>query len=66
MRDSGDTTVRLKQVLRKNRETAHHLANILVRFGRNLHGGFHRIFPPEKGAISGYAARIARLTESSG
>lgn len=52
IRDSGDTSVRLKQILRETREAAHRLAGLLVRIERNLHEGFHSIFPPNPERIA--------------
>jgi hypothetical protein len=44
---SGDTSVRSKQMIVETRENAHRLAGLLVKVGRNLHLGFHELFPPE-------------------
>jgi hypothetical protein len=60
LRDSGDTSVRLKQVIRETKETAHRLASLLVRMQRNLHEGFHSIFPPDHARIRDEAARKVR------
>jgi hypothetical protein len=49
--DSGDNSVRPKQTLHESRDSAHHLADIVVKMARNLHSGFHEIFPPEQEAI---------------
>lgn len=51
LRDSGDDSVRLKQIIRETQEAAHRLAGMLVRAERNLHLGFHSIFPPDKQRI---------------
>lgn len=47
IRDSGDTSVRLKQVIRESRDTAVRIAEIVMKMGKNVHEGFHEIFPPE-------------------
>ena len=47
IRDSGDTSVRLKQVIRENQASALRIAEIVRTMGRNIHKGFHEIFPPE-------------------
>ena len=39
--ESGDTTVRLKQVIRETQEGAHELLWALVKMARKLHAGFH-------------------------
>lgn len=48
IRESGDTSVRPKQVIRESRDTAHRIANLIIKMGRNLHNGFHEMFPPEE------------------
>lgn len=53
IQESGDTTVRLKQALRENKESVHRLLDIISRMASNLHQGFHEIRPP-------IAERIAR------
>ena len=45
--DSGDTSVRLKQMLRETRDTAFRITEIVSRMAENLHDGFHEIFPPQ-------------------
>lgn len=46
--DSGDTSVRPKQVIRETTETASKIADIVMKMGRNISDGFHQIFPPEE------------------
>jgi hypothetical protein len=48
IRDSGDTSVRVKQVIRETREAAVRIADVVLQIGRNIHEGFHSIFPPEE------------------
>lgn len=48
---SGDTSVRLKQVIRETQESAHLLLNALVRMARNLHVGFHELIEVEEEPI---------------
>lgn len=48
IRDSGDTSVRPKQVIRENSETAIRTTDIVSNLGKNLHDGFHNIFPPQE------------------
>jgi hypothetical protein len=66
IQDSGDTSVRPKQYIRETPETAHQLASLLVRIARNLHEGFHSIFPPNKEPIEATAAQKRRLQQLSG
>jgi len=47
IRDSGDSSVRPKQVIRESRETALRIADLVIKMGKNIHDGFHEIFPPE-------------------
>lgn len=49
--DSGDTSVRPKQVLRETVESAHRIAGLIEKMAANLHHGFQEIFPPEEGPI---------------
>jgi hypothetical protein len=54
--DSGDLTVKVKQLLHETKESAHRTASAVLKMTRNLHDGFHEIFPPD-------ADRIARHTK---
>jgi len=42
---SGDTTVRLKQALREDQESAHRTVGLVMRMAKNLHDAFHQLFP---------------------
>jgi hypothetical protein len=55
--DSGDTTVRLKQLLREDPKSVHNFVGFLAKMARNLHDGFHEIFPPEPGPIKEFERR---------
>jgi hypothetical protein len=48
---SGDASVRLKQALRETQESAHQTVGIVMRMAKNLHDGFHGIFPPDEETI---------------
>lgn len=48
IRDSGDTSVRPKQVIRETRETASRIADLVGKMGRNIADGLHQIFAPEQ------------------
>ncbi|HVB56981.1 MAG TPA: hypothetical protein VNE63_11190 [Candidatus Acidoferrales bacterium] len=58
--ESGDKTVRPKQTLHETQESAHQLADIVVKMARNLHDGFHEIFPPEAESIRRFEERKKR------
>lgn len=45
LRESGDTSVKLKQVIRETPASAHRLLDLLSRVAKNLHDGFHSIIP---------------------
>lgn len=51
IRDSGDTSVRPKQVIRETDTSALRIADLVLKMGRNLHDGFHDIFPPEQAPL---------------
>lgn len=53
--DSGDTSVREKQMLRETQEAAHRIAGLVQRMATNLHRGFHEIFPPVPEPIERHA-----------
>lgn len=59
--DSGDTSVRPKQALHETKDSAHSLANIVVKMARNLHCGFHEIFPPQDEPIRRFMKKKRRL-----
>ena len=42
---SGDTSVRLKQALREDQESAHKTVGMVMRMANNLHDAFHELFP---------------------
>ncbi len=52
--DSGDTTVKLKQAIRESQETAHALLGSLIKMAKNLHKGFHVLFPPVEAPIHAF------------
>lgn len=47
LKQSGDTSVRVKQALRETQETAHRIVGLVAKIARNLHNGFHELFPFE-------------------
>ena len=48
---SGDRSVRPKQALHENQESAHRTIGVVMRMAKNLHDGFHEIFPPDEKMI---------------
>jgi hypothetical protein len=52
LRDSGDTTVRIKQALRETPGDIMRTISLLLDVVRNLHVGFHDIFEPEAKPIA--------------
>ncbi|SPK73035.1 conserved protein of unknown function [Cupriavidus taiwanensis] len=64
--ESGDTTVRLKQRLRESQPDAHALLGHLVKMARNIHAGFHELFPPLDPPIKTYKDRQARTASFRG
>lgn len=59
--NSGDTTVRLKQVIRETQEGAHALLGALVKMARNLHVGFHQLIEVEGGPIRAFEDKKKRV-----
>ncbi|MBU4590615.1 MAG: hypothetical protein KKG01_06800 [Candidatus Omnitrophica bacterium] len=48
IRDSGDTSVRVKQVIRESSKTASRIVDLVLRIAQNISEGFHAIFPAEE------------------
>ena len=65
VKQSGDTSVRIKQVIRESRETALKISDLVVKIARNLHDGFHQIFPPEELPLKYESARKQRFKSST-
>lgn len=61
LKESGDTTVRLKQYIQETQQDGHRLMNGLVRIARNLHKGFHEIIPPLPEPIQALADKKERI-----
>jgi hypothetical protein len=64
--DSGDMTVRLKQSLREDQPSVHDFIGFLARIARNLHEGFHEIFPPEPAFIKEFERRKKLMRSAEG
>ena len=58
---SGDTSVRLKQVIRETQEGAHALLGTLVKIARNLHAGFHELIEVLPGPIKAFEDKKKRI-----
>jgi len=58
---SGDTTVRLKQVIRETQDGAHALLGSLVKMARNLHAGFHELIEVDGEPIRAFEEQKKRL-----
>jgi hypothetical protein len=54
IQESGDKSVRVKEMLRETQESANRILSIIVRLARNLHEGFHEIIPPDNVPIEQY------------
>lgn len=63
IRDSGDTSVRVKQVIRETADSASQIADAVLKIARNIHEGFHQIFPPEEMPIKYEQERIKRRSK---
>jgi hypothetical protein len=59
--ESGDTSVRLRQALRENQEDTFRVTELVLKLARNLHNGFHDIFPPQPMPLEIERERQARL-----
>lgn len=64
IRDSGDTTVRPKQVIRETPETASRITELVINMGRNLHKGFHEIFLVEETPIRWHRDTTRKPTDA--
>jgi len=51
IKESRDNSVRPKQMLHETTESAHKITRLITTMGRNIHDGFHQIFPPEETAL---------------
>jgi hypothetical protein len=60
--DSGDQSVRLKQALRETPENVFRATGLILKMARNLHEGFHELFPPMEKPIEIHKERQERLS----
>jgi hypothetical protein len=59
--DSADTSVRLKQALRESPDSVFRTTGLILRMARNLHEGFHELFPPMEKPIAIHKEQQVRL-----
>lgn len=62
LEDSGDTAVKVNELLREKQEDVHMLLSLLSRLARNLHDGFHQLFPPKEAPIKQFEEKKARMS----
>lgn len=65
IKDSGDTTVRLRQEIHESQASAHRIIGLIAKMAENLHNGFHDIFPPETEPVRRYSERMKRQRQST-
>ncbi len=53
IRDSGDTSVKLKQRIHETKQSVDRTAELVLKLSRNLHSGFHKIFPVRESTDAG-------------
>jgi len=56
--------VRLKQVIRESKKSALRISDLIINIARNLHAGFHKIFPPEELPLRYESSRQERLKQA--
>lgn len=64
LKQSGDTSVRVKQLIRESKESALRISDLVVAIARNLHTGFHKIFPPEELPLKYESSRQERIRQA--
>lgn len=64
IRDSGDTSVRPKQVIRESSNSASKIANIVLKMAENIHNGFHSIFPAEEMPLRLFQEKVKWYSKS--
>lgn len=51
LKDSGDTSVKLKQAIRETQSSAHKTCDSVLKIAQNFHDGYHSILPPISKAV---------------
>ncbi len=59
--DSEDRSVKLGQAVRESPDTIFRLTGLILKMARNLHDGFHELFPPVAKPIEYHREHQARL-----
>ncbi len=61
IQDSGDTTVRPKQVIRETQESSLRITKLILKITLNIHNGYKSIFPPINEPIEARKDHLAYL-----
>ncbi len=59
--ESGDTSVKLKQSLHENSDSIFRTTGLILKMARNVHDGFHELFPPTETPIKMHKEQQERL-----
>lgn len=59
--ESGDSSVRLKQHISESKESVHNFLGALLKIAKNIHEGFHSLFPPLPEPIKAYEEKKERI-----
>jgi hypothetical protein len=62
--ESGDASVKLKQSLRETPDSIFRTTGLILKMARNLHDGFHELFPPTETPIKMHKEQLKRLDRS--
>lgn len=61
IRDSGDKSVRPKQLISESSDSAFRISSIVLKMVENMHTGFHSIFPAEELPLKYHSDKLKRL-----
>lgn len=61
IRDSGDKSVRPKQLISESSDSAFRISSIVLKMIENMHTGFHSIFPAEELPLKYHSDKLKRL-----
>lgn len=61
--ESGDSSVRPKQRISETKDSVHSLLGFLSKMSKNLHEGFHELFPPISEPIKAYEEKKERIEQ---
>ena len=65
IKDSGDKSVRPKQVIHESSTTAYRITDIILKMTTNIHNDFHSIFPVEEVPISYHKDKARRTGKNT-